>query len=218
MVAVAVVLSLAVPQLAANRADLLVALAFTLMASVWAVVLTIRGLTFGALVNVVPAVDFLALGVLRWATGSSASVFTALAVLPVVWIAAQVGRRYVVYAALGTAVVILTPFLFGNSGTHVAGEFIRLGVVLVSYTTLAAVVNHLSQRYSLELAVSRDREANIEAEIQRAADVQRSLLPQRLRPGLGYVVAGCAFRRDPSEGIFLTGTKPATGSRSPSAT
>ncbi|PZE29852.1 regulator [Curtobacterium sp. MCBD17_028] len=191
LVALAAVLSVAVPQLAvSDHTGLAVSLVLTAIATLWASVVTARSERLGALALLVPAVDFVALGVLRWATGSSASIFTALVVLPVVWFAATDGRRHVLYAMLGTAVVILTPFVFGISGSGRVTELIRLVVVLVVYTTVALVVNEFARQHATQLRLAAEREAAVTDEIDRAAAVQRSLLPQPLCSLPGYSVAG----------------------------
>jgi sigma-B regulation protein RsbU (phosphoserine phosphatase) len=193
-VALAVVLSLTVPRLVVSDVTgLVAALALVVVATVLAAIVTAQPAAPPGLVGLVPAIDFLALGVLRWATGSSASVFTAVLALPVVWVAAQEGRRFAGWAVLGAAVVILTPFLFGPGTATVTAELIRLAVVLVSYATLAVVVNQLSQRYAAQLRLAEDRESLARSEIRRAADVQRSLLPQPAARGRGHAVAGACL-------------------------
>ncbi|WP_413602881.1 PP2C family protein-serine/threonine phosphatase [Curtobacterium sp. Curtsp57] len=204
LVAMATVLSLTIPQLTvSDEGGLFTAIALTIVATLWSAVIGVRGRSVPALVNIVPAIDFLALGMLRWSTGSSTSVFTALVVLPVVWLAAQEGRRFILYSALGTAVVILTPFLFGAGVIDPTAEFVRLGVVLIAYGTLAIVVNQLSRLHGAQLRRSRDREAVVQAEIERAAEIQRSLLPRSVGQVSGYRVAGTCLPAKSVGGDFL---------------
>jgi sigma-B regulation protein RsbU (phosphoserine phosphatase) len=203
LVALAVVLSLTVPQLAVtSETGLLVALGITGAATVWAAVVTARpSLTIW--VGIVPAVDFVALGILRWSTGSSASIFTALLVLPLVWFAAQEARRDVIWAVLGSALVILTPFVAGISAGDKVTELSRLIVVLIVYTTLALVVNELSRQYATQLRLSHAREEVVQTEIDRAADVQRSLLPGTLFATPGYSLAGTCLPSTAVGGDFF---------------
>ncbi|WP_123654451.1 PP2C family protein-serine/threonine phosphatase [Curtobacterium sp. ZW137] len=204
LIGMATVLSVTVPQLrVSNGGGLLTAIALTVVATIWAAAVTARPTAVSALVHVVPALDFIALGVLRWATGSSASVFTALVALPVVWLAAQEARRFVLYAALGTAVVILTPIALGDGLIDPTTELIRLGVVLVSYGTLAVVVNQLSRLHGAQLRRSQRREERVRAELEQAAAVQRSLLPKALGPVPGYSVAGTCLPARTVGGDFL---------------
>jgi serine phosphatase RsbU (regulator of sigma subunit) len=191
LVAFAAVLSFTVPQLGvSSEPGMFVALALTAAATGWAAVVTWRGEALAPWANLVPAIDFLALGILRWSTGSSASIYTSLVILPVVWFAAQEARRYVLYAMLGTASVILTPFIVGISAGDRITELFRLVVVLVVYTTLALIVNELSRQYGEQLRLAQAREDLIQTEIDRAAQVQRSLLPEALVNVPGYSIAG----------------------------
>jgi sigma-B regulation protein RsbU (phosphoserine phosphatase) len=191
LVALAAVLSLTVPQLVvSSEPGLYLAVGLTVAATVCAWVMTAKGLALSPWVNIVPALDFLALGILRWSTGSAASIFTALVVLPVVWLAAQEGRRFVAFAALGTALVILTPFIVGIGDGDRVIELLRLVIVVLVYTSLAAVVNELSRQFGIQLRLTQAREKVIQMELNRAAEVQRSLLPQALSSVSGYSFAG----------------------------
>lgn len=204
LVALASVLSLTVPQLGVREGSgLFAAIVLTIVATAWSAVVTVRWPSVAVLVGLVPVLDFVALGLLRWATGTSTSVFTALVVLPVVWVAAQEPRRSVVFAVAGTAVTILTPFAFDISIVNATTELVRLGVVIVSYGTLALVVNQLTRAHRRQLRRSREREAQQRAEIERAAQVQRSLLPQPLADATGFTVAGTCLPARTVGGDFL---------------
>lgn len=203
LVVLAVVLSLTIPQLEVTSHDgLLVALALTGAATLWAAVVTARP-SLTAWANLVPALDFVAVGILRWATGSSASIFTAFLVLPLVWFAAQEARRHVVYAVLGSAVVILTPFVTGISAGDQVTELARLLVVLIVFTALALVVNELSRQYAGQLRLSHAREELVQTEIDRAAAVQRSLLPGTAFVVPGYAMAGTCLPSTAVGGDFF---------------
>jgi len=203
LVLLAVALSYLVPQLdVTSEGGLFVTLGLTAVATLWAGVVTARP-SLAPWANLVPVVDFVALGILRWATGSSASIFTALIVLPLVWLAAQEARRFVLYAALGSALVILTPFVAGISAGDQATELARLLVVLLVYTTLALVVNELSRQYAAQLRLSHEREELVRTEIERAADVQRSLLPGTLFRTPGWSMAGTCLPSTAVGGDFF---------------
>jgi len=204
LVVLAVVLSLSVPQLVVTSGrGLLVALGVTAVATLWAAAATARPAVVGGWALLVPALDFVALGVLRWSTGSSSSIFTALLVMPLVWFAAREPRRSVLWAVLGSMVVILTPFVAGISAGDRATELARLLVVIVVYTSLALVVNELSRQYAAQLRLSEQREAVVRTEITRAAEVQRSLLPGALADTPGYSLAGTCLPSTTVGGDFF---------------
>jgi signal transduction histidine kinase len=94
---------------------------------------------------VVPAIDFAAVGLLRFATGESGSVFASLVILPIIWFAAEYGRIYIVYAVIGTAVAVFTPFALGRSVIDNFELFLRAIFSTMVFAFAAAVVNELSR-------------------------------------------------------------------------
>ncbi|MBA8814285.1 PP2C family protein-serine/threonine phosphatase [Frigoribacterium faeni] len=124
----------------------------------------------------IPAADFVAVGLLRYGTGDSRSVFLPIVILTVVWIAAWPGRRNIVFPLLGTCVTLLMPYLFDPTGPG-PSELVRLAFVLMVYATLAVAVNELSRQADLRLDRSRARRRAAQGELDRAALVQQSLLP-----------------------------------------
>lgn len=140
--------------------------------------------------SLIPALDFIAIGVLRFATGESRSIFVSLVVLPVVWFAVEAGRRYVVYAFLGVCVVLLLPFLLGGDGAILARELIRSAFSAVSFGIAAAIINEVSKQARLRLEIVREREREASSELAKAADVQQSLLPAPLEALDGWSIAG----------------------------
>lgn len=125
---------------------------------------------------VVPAVDFVAIGLLRYGTGDARSVFLAVVVLPVIWFAARPGRRHIVYPLLGTCVTLLLPYLLEMSEPE-PSELVRLVFAVIVYGATAAVTNELARQADLRLTTARRRSRIAESEIDRAALVQQSLLP-----------------------------------------
>ncbi|MGN6407620.1 MAG: PP2C family protein-serine/threonine phosphatase [Curtobacterium sp.] len=125
---------------------------------------------------VIPAIDFLAIGLLRYGTGDTRSVFLAVVVLPVIWTAARPGRRHVLYPLLGTCVTLLLPYVLEPTEPR-PSELVRLAFAVVVYGAAAAVVNELARQADLRLSTAQRRRRVAEGEIDRAALVQRSLLP-----------------------------------------
>lgn len=129
------------------------------------------------LFSIVPAIDFAAIALLRSSTGAGASVFTSMVVLPVFWLASSEGIRFVVYAVAGSVVVILAPLALQPGSTLGQSEYVRLGVSIIVFATVALVVNALSAQSRLKVRDAQEREVLVNEEIDRAAAVQRSLLP-----------------------------------------
>ncbi|MFS0731375.1 SpoIIE family protein phosphatase [Curtobacterium sp. 1P10AnD] len=126
---------------------------------------------------VVPLLDFVAIGLLRFGTGETRSVFLAILVLPVVWIAAGHGRWRVLVPVLGTFVTILLPLVLAPGRVFPGSEVVRLLIAAVVYAAAAAVVNELSRRSLAQLTVAQRSRRVAEAEVTQAAIVQRSLQP-----------------------------------------
>ncbi|KTR50996.1 hypothetical protein NS359_12420 [Curtobacterium oceanosedimentum] len=125
---------------------------------------------------VVPAMDFFAVGLLRYGTGDSRSVFTTIVALPLIWVAANPGRWNVLWPVLGTAGTLLLPYLIAPTNAQ-GSELVRLFTVVVVFGATAAVTNELARQAGLQLAAVQRRRRVAEGEIDRAALVQQSLLP-----------------------------------------
>ncbi|PZE86991.1 PP2C family protein-serine/threonine phosphatase [Curtobacterium sp. MCBD17_032] len=124
----------------------------------------------------VPALDFVAIGLLRFGTGDARSPFLAAVLLPLIWIAARPGRLNIVYPLVGTAATFLVPMFLGPTQLG-ASEVVRLVFVLVIFTAVAGVTNELARQGAARLRSMADLRRQAEAEISQAALVQRSLLP-----------------------------------------
>ncbi len=124
----------------------------------------------------VPALDFVAIGLLRFGTGDARSVFLAAILLPLIWIAARPGRRHIVYPLAGTAVTFLLPIVL-DPGDILASELVRLVFVLLVFAAVAGVTNELARQAALRLRTAQQLRRIAESEIGQAARVQRALLP-----------------------------------------
>ncbi|WP_150308138.1 sensor histidine kinase [Planctomonas psychrotolerans] len=154
MFAIAVVMSLAIPQLSvSDPVSLASASVGIVLATAFAAFLTVRP-SLQHLALIVPTIDFLAIGALRYGTGDSSSIFASLVVLPVVWFAVEEGRRYILFAFLGTAVALLLPFLLGNTAGG-PPSLLRAAYASVAFAIAAAVINELSRHARLRLYSAR---------------------------------------------------------------
>jgi signal transduction histidine kinase len=100
---------------------------------------------------IVPALDVLGVAALRYGTGESGSMFSAFVILPLIWFAAEAGRRFIVFGTLGAAVVTFTPFLLGKSVLENESEFMRALFSCFVLGISAAVINELSRQGRLQL-------------------------------------------------------------------
>jgi PAS domain S-box-containing protein len=94
----------------------------------------------------VPVIDFMAIGTFRAGTGDTMSLFGAMIVLPVVWIAAEKGRWYILLAGIGTSVALMIPYVFGIIGFTSSSDVIRGIFSPVVYLLAAAIINELARQ------------------------------------------------------------------------
>ncbi|MCU1548538.1 MAG: regulatory domain protein [Arthrobacter sp.] len=153
--------------------------------------------------TIVPALDFLAAGLLRHATGESHSIYASLVLLPVLWFAAMEGRRYVLYGVLGAALAILVPFALGAGTAANPNELLRGLYSTLIFALAAGVVNDLAARARLRLGVARAQAAAAAEELHRAAQIQRFLLPKASAPLPGYETAGACLPSKAVGGDFF---------------
>ena len=94
----------------------------------------------------VPGVSLLAIAVLRYSTGGTTSLFSALIILPVVWISAETGRRWVAVAILGTSAALMLPYAIDLRWPSDASEWLRGVFTPVVFGLAAIVINELSRQ------------------------------------------------------------------------
>ncbi|HVX07165.1 sensor histidine kinase [Humibacter sp.] len=126
----------------------------------------------------VPLLDFVAIGAFRAATGGSTSIFTALILLPVVWVAAEPGRVHILVAAAGTSFALFLPYLLQASAPSSGADVIRAIFAPLVYACAAAIVNELARQIRSKLAaisqMAHDRERMLEESIEHARRLEAS--------------------------------------------
>ncbi|MBT2494935.1 PAS domain-containing sensor histidine kinase [Microbacterium sp. ISL-59] len=136
-------------------------IAVVLAATVLAAVLTTRGMHDGWAVLLIPIVDIVGLGLFRTGTGGATSLFSSLVLLPVVWLAAAPGIRWVFVVGGLTSIALLMPYFTNPPDTSV--EWLRGVVGPLVFSAVAAVINQLSRQQRMrveqaeELVVERTR-------------------------------------------------------------
>lgn len=159
------------------------------LATLWAVVVGRRP-HLAHLASLVPVLDFVGLALMRTASGGTVSIVSSLAILPVVWLAMEAGRRNVVYAAAGGLVVVMAPIVATGLYRDSPGELLRGFFVAFVYAVAAMAINEVARRARALLAISVRRDEQRGAELARGGAAQQGLLPgntARLGP---FEVAG----------------------------
>ncbi|MFJ6534180.1 ATP-binding protein [Microbacterium sp. NPDC091662] len=124
-------------------------IAVVLAATALAAVLTARGMIDGWAVLLIPIVDIVGLGLFRTGTGGATSLFSSLVLLPVVWLAAAPGIRWVFVVGGLTSVALLMPYFTDPPETSV--EWLRGVVGPLVFSAVAAVINQLSRQQRMRV-------------------------------------------------------------------
>jgi phosphoserine phosphatase RsbU/P len=172
-----------------NLTALVIGTILILGATLFAGIMTMRP-ALSHLALVVLAIDFVAIGVLRFATGEDQSIFPSLVVLPVLWVSSIAGRRYVAYAIAGEFTSLVLPILLGANIAVRGDEIARAAFNPVVFGVTAFVVNELARQARLQLKAAELKERASATELTRAAAVQRALLPKDGSSLQGFDVAG----------------------------
>jgi len=94
----------------------------------------------------IPFIDLFAIGLLRMGTGGPTSLFSAMIILPVLWIAVQPQRRYIALAALGTSIALTLPYWLEWRFPAESSEWLRGIVTPIVFAVAAAIVNEISRQ------------------------------------------------------------------------
>ena len=129
---------------------------------------------------VIPISSILGIAFFRQGTGGLASIFGALVLLPVIWIATEEGRRYIVIATASIAIYTTMPFLL-DAETAANGQILRAFFTPVVYFVVASILNELSHRARVQLASAQALIDEREARLDEAAASARALEESRIR-------------------------------------
>jgi signal transduction histidine kinase len=192
---VAAIAAFIMPSVTLNHPALVIVGAVAVVfATVFAVIIRKESLWHLALI--IPSVDFIAIGLLRYATGEGGSVYAALVILPIVWFAAEYGRIYIVYASLGTAVAVFIPFILGLGVAEDFELFLRALYSTVVFAFAAAVINEISRtaRHRLDKVrrLAEQGRVMLAESVQHAIELKQSEVKVReaeqMLRGLWYAV------------------------------
>lgn len=144
--AAAVIVAFAVPSVPVSSAlFVILGIALMVVAILVALFLT-RNPPMRHYALIIPCLSLLAIGYFRTGTGGIASLFGGLIILPVVWIAAEKGRRYIVVAIVGSSVSLMLPYLIEWRLPVDSSEWLRGIVTPIVFGMAAAVINELSRQ------------------------------------------------------------------------
>lgn len=171
----ALLLALLLPaQFVSSGVSVGAAMVLAFVASILAVVFSSRPVHPGW-VLVVPSIDFVAIGLLRAGMGSGNSAFGALVLLPILWLAAERGRQFVVYATLGAVVTVLIPLAVEWRLAFDPQFVVRSLVSPLVFVVAAAVVNQLARHWQARAEVASQRADERARLLEEAVDQAEQL-------------------------------------------
>ena len=126
----------------------------------------------------IPLLDFLAIGTFRAGTGGILSLFGGMVVLPVVWVAAEKGRRYILIATAGTVFALILSYLTGVTQFTSDSDVVRWFFSPIVYLFVAAIINELarqswSQLHSIH-ALADEKERMLQRTFEYASQLEES--------------------------------------------
>ncbi len=130
------------------------------------------------IIMLVPTIDVLAIAFFRAGTGAIESAFTAMLLLPVVWLASGNGRRFIVYVALSTAVVFVLPASLGLIAAPTGQDLTRALFTTMVFTLAGGIINELSRQARRQVhsikQLADDKERMLQRTVEYAAQLQES--------------------------------------------
>jgi len=128
-------------------------------AGIWAIALSTGLAAFFSwmpalrhLAILVPCIDLLALGAFRAGTGGTSSLFASLILLPVVWIAAERGRKFIIVAGVGVSIALMMPYILGFNQIETTSDWLRGVISPVIFAIAAAIINEMARQSRLQVA------------------------------------------------------------------
>lgn len=129
-------------------------------------------------IAILPLIDILAIGLFRAGTGGLLSLFGSMLILPVVWIASLRGHRNILYAAIGVAIALMTPYLITLTYPETSGEWVRFIFAPIVYAIAAGIVNELArqsrQQFKNIHELADDKERMLQRTVEYASQLQES--------------------------------------------
>lgn len=127
---------------------------------------------------IVPIIDLFGIGAFRAGTGGVTSLFAALIVLPVVWIAASQGRKYIFYAVFGSALALMAPYIMNWVAPHSPSDWLRFIFSPFVFGLAAGIVNELARQSRVQYQsinrLAEEKERMLQRTVEYAAQLQES--------------------------------------------
>ena len=94
----------------------------------------------------VPGTALLAIALLRASTGGGQSVFGVLLILPIIWIAAERGHRWILVSILSVTAALVLPYVIDGTVPSSSGEWMRVTFSPFIFGVAATIINEFSRQ------------------------------------------------------------------------
>ena len=123
-------------------------------------------------VIIIPVISLIAIGVLRAGAGD---LFGTLAILPIIWIASQEGRRWVVLAIVATAAAFSLEFSWYGTAVTTGSDLARIVFTPLIFGIAALVVNEIARQRRRRIIANRMLMDQRETMLAQAVEYVRQL-------------------------------------------
>lgn len=114
---------------------------------------------------IIPVISLMAIGLLRAGAGT---IFTPVAILPIVWIASEEGRRWVVLAIVTTSAAFSLEFSWYGQALTTGDDVARVLFAPVVYGLAALVVNEIARQSRKRIRANKELIAQRETMLEEA--------------------------------------------------
>ena len=144
--ALAIIICIVLPEVRTNIAAIILSVAVMVAATIVAFYYTRVGHFNRWWALIIPGLSLLAIALLRVGTGGTTSLFGALIILPIVWISAERGRRWIFVSIIGASATLMLPYVLTWQAPETPSEWIRGIYSPIVFGVAATIINEMSRQ------------------------------------------------------------------------
>ena len=144
--ALAIIICIVLPEVRTNIAAIILSVAVMVAATIVAFYYTRVGHFNRWWALIIPGLSLLSIALLRVGTGGTTSLFGALIILPIVWISAERGRRWIFVSIIGASATLMLPYVLTWQAPETPSEWIRGIYSPIVFGVAATIINEMSRQ------------------------------------------------------------------------
>ncbi|MCU1422984.1 MAG: hypothetical protein JWN36_2635, partial [Microbacteriaceae bacterium] len=144
--AFAILICIVLPEIRTNVAAIILSVAVMIAATIVAFYYARVGHFNRWWALIIPGLSLLAIALLRVGTGGTLSLFSALIILPIVWISAERGRRWIFVSIIGASATLMLPYVLTWQAPESPAEWIRGVYSPIVFGVAATIINEMSRQ------------------------------------------------------------------------